>query len=115
MEFLSDNGGAYIAADTRVMARALGLTPINTPVCSQQSNGMAESFVNTFKRDYVARMDLRDAKTVMAQLSAAFEHFNEVHPHSSLNILSPREFRRHQIAQSRQPLAGTRATKQSRR
>ena len=51
LEFLSDNGGAYIAADTRKIARSLGLTPINTPVCSPQSNGMAESFVNTFKRD----------------------------------------------------------------
>ena len=61
-----------IAAETRALARSLGLKPINTPVCSPQSNGMAESFVNTFKRDYVARMDLRDVKTVLAQLSAAF-------------------------------------------
>ena len=81
LEFLSDNGGAYIAADTRALARSLGLQPINTPVCSPQSNGMAESFVNTFKRDYVARMDRRDAQTVLAQLPAAFEHFNEAHPH----------------------------------
>jgi transposase InsO family protein len=102
LEFLTDNGSAYIAADTRAVARSLGLTPINTPVCSPQSNGMAESFVNTFKRDYVARMDLRDAATVLAQLPAAFEHFNEVHPHSSLRMRSPREFRRHQAAQVRQ-------------
>ncbi len=102
LEFLSDNGGAYIAADTRALARSLGLQPINTPVCSPQSNGMAESFVNTFKRDYVARMDLRDAQTVLAQLPAAFEHFNEVHPHSSLKMRSPREFRRQKAAQVRQ-------------
>lgn len=57
---------------------------------------MAESFVNTFRRDYVSRMDLTDAPTVLAQLPAAFEHFNEVHPHSSLKMKSPREFRRHQ-------------------
>jgi putative transposase len=102
LEFLSDNGGAYIAADTRSVARQLGLKPINTPVCSPQSNGMAESFVNTFKRDYVSRMDLTDARTVMAQLPASFEHFNEVHPHSSLRMRSPREFRRHHAAQARQ-------------
>jgi putative transposase len=94
LEFLSDNGGAYIAEDTRRIARALGLKPINTPVCSPQSNGMAESFVNTFRRDYLSRMDLSDAPTVLAQLPAAFEHFNEVHPHSSLKMRSPREFRR---------------------
>lgn len=67
LEFLSDNGGAYIAADTRALARSPGLKPINTPICSPQSNGMAESFVNTFKIDYVARIDLRDARTVLAQ------------------------------------------------
>jgi putative transposase len=102
LEFLSDNGGAYIAHDTRRIARQLGLTPINTPVCSPQSNGMAESFVNTFKRDYVSRMDRTDAATVLAQLQTAFEHFNEVHPHSSLKMKSPREFRRQQAEQMRQ-------------
>lgn len=95
LEFLTDNGGAYIAGDTRAIARAMGLKPVNTPVCSPQSNGMAESFVNTFKRDYVSRMDLANATTVMAQLPAAFEHFNTVHPHSSLKMRSPVEFRQH--------------------
>jgi putative transposase len=96
LEFLTDNGGAYIAHDTRAIARSLGLKPVTTPVCSPQSNGIAESFVNTFKRDYVSRMNLANAKTVMAQLPEAFEHFNNVHPHSSLRMRSPREFRQHQ-------------------
>jgi putative transposase len=101
LQFLTDNGSAYIAHETRRIARSLGLTPVNTPVCSPQSNGMAESFVNTFKRDYVGRMDLSDAPTVLAQLPAAFEHFNEIHPHSSLKMKSPREFRRQRVEQTR--------------
>jgi transposase InsO family protein len=101
LEFLADNGGAYIAHDTRRIARSLGLTPINTPICSPQSNGMAESFVNTFRRDYESRMDLSDARAVLAQLAAAFEHFNEVHPHSSLKMRSPRQFRRQRAEQMR--------------
>ncbi len=101
LQFLTDNGSAYIAHETRRMAKPLGLTPVNTPVCSPQSNGMAESFVNTFKRDYVSRMDLSNARTVLAQLPAAFEHFNEVHPHSSLKMKSPREFRRQRVEQLR--------------
>jgi transposase InsO family protein len=32
-----------------------------------------------------------DAATVLVQLPAAFEHFNEVHPHSSLKMRSPRD------------------------
>ena len=39
----------------------MGLVPRTTPVASPQSNGMAESFVNTFRRDYESRMDLADA------------------------------------------------------
>jgi transposase InsO family protein len=101
LEFLSDNGGAYIATDTKRIARELGLLPIRTPVCSPQSNGMAESFVNTFRRDYLSRMDLRDAATVIGQLPQAFEHFNSVHPHSSLKMMSPREFRHHRQRQAR--------------
>ncbi|MDB5731320.1 MAG: family transposase [Variovorax sp.] len=45
------------------------------------------------------RMDLTDARTVMGQMTAAFEHFNEVHPHSALKMKSPREFRQHRAAQ----------------
>ena len=65
-------GGAYIAHDTRRIARSLGLTPINAPVCSPQGNGMSESCVNTFRRDYESRMDVSDAPTVLAQLAAAY-------------------------------------------
>jgi len=82
VEFLFDDGGADIAAETRQIARQPSLAP-STQLCSPQSNGMAESFVNTFKRDYVSRMDLVDVRTVMAQMAAVFEHYNEVHPHSA--------------------------------
>lgn len=101
LEFLSDNGGAYIAAETRQIARQLGLSPVNTPLCSPQSDGMAESFVNTFERDYLSRMDPADARTVMAQMDAALEHFHEVHPHSALKMKSSREFRQHRAVQQR--------------
>ena len=109
LQFLSDNGNACIAHETRHIAispyrhiaRSLVLMPVNTPVGSPQSNGMAERFANTVKLDYVNRMDLSDARTVLAQLPAAFEHFNEAHPHSSLKMKSPREFRRQRVEQSR--------------
>ena len=52
VEWLSDNGSAYIASDTRDTATALGLRLCFTPVRSPESNGIAEAFVKTFKRDY---------------------------------------------------------------
>jgi putative transposase len=53
IEWLSDNGSPYTARDTRAFARDIGLVPRTTPVSSPQSNGMAEAFVRTLKRDYV--------------------------------------------------------------
>ncbi len=63
-----------------------------TPVRSPQSNGMAEAFVKTFKRDYVRINPTPDAETVMAQLPLWFEHYNNLHPHKALGYQSPREF-----------------------
>lgn len=36
LKFLSDYGAAYMGAETRVLARALGLKPNNTALCSPQ-------------------------------------------------------------------------------
>jgi len=43
-------------------------------------------------------MDLRDARTVLTPSPAAFEYFNEEHPHQLLKMRSPRESRRQQAA-----------------
>ena len=92
VEWLSDNGGAYIAADTADTARALGLTLLFTPVRSPESNGMSESFVKTLKRDYARLAVLPDAETILAKLPGWIEDYCEVHPHSGLKFRSPREF-----------------------
>ena len=68
------------------------LEPRTTPLESPQSNGMAEAFVRTIKRDYVRVSPRPDAETVMRQLPAWIAHYNEVHPHKALGYRSPREF-----------------------
>ena len=92
IEWLSDNGSCYRAHETQRFARQLGLVPCFTPVRSPESNGMAEAFVKSFKRDYVFVHDRPDAKTVLAQLHRWFEDYNESHPHKALRLKSPREF-----------------------
>ena len=95
VEWLSDNGSAYIAKDTLDTATALGLNLCFTPVRSPESNGVAEAFVKTFKRDYARLSILPAAATVIMLLPAWFEDYNDVHPHSGLKFMSPREFLRH--------------------
>ena len=100
VEWLSDNGSCYRAHETVSFAQSIGLVPCFTPVRSPQSNGMAESFVKTFKRDYVYVHDRPDAQSVLAQLPRWFEDYSENHPHKALRMKSPREFIRsvHQSA-----------------
>jgi len=92
IEWLTDNGSCYTAHDTRRFARDAGLVPRTTPVESPQSNGMAEAFVRTLKRDYVRVNPRPNARAVIDQLPSWFNHYNEVHPHSALGYRSPREF-----------------------
>jgi putative transposase len=94
MQWLSDNGPCYTARETVEFGRNLGFDICTTPSYSPESNGMAEAFVKTFKRDYVWCGDLQDARTVMAQLPAWFEDYNERAPHKGLKMRSPREFLR---------------------
>ncbi len=98
IEWLTDNGSAYRAHDTRRFARLLGLEPKRTAVRSPESNGMAESFVKTMKRDYISVMPRPDARTAVQNLAMAFEHYNEWHPHSALGYRSPREYLRRRQA-----------------
>jgi putative transposase len=92
IEWLSDNGSCYVAGSTRSFARELGLEPRTTPLESPQSNGMAEAFVRTIKRDYARVSSCPDARSVMAALPRWFAHDNQLHPHRALGYRSPREF-----------------------
>lgn len=94
IEWLSDNGAPYTAQETRAFGASCGLLVRNTPAYSPESNGMAEAFVKTFKRDYVYLARLSDARSVLVELDEWFRDYNENHPHKGIKMLSPRQFRR---------------------
>jgi transposase InsO family protein len=73
---------------------------LSVPARSSQSNGMAEKFVKTNKRDSEAHMPKPDRVTALRNLAIAFEHYNKQHPHSALKYCSPRAFRRLAVASS---------------
>jgi putative transposase len=92
VQWLSDNGSIFAAHKTIEIALALNLMPCFTPVESPESNGMAEAFVKTFKRDYVRITPIPDAATALALIDNWMEDYNTVHPHSRLGYRSPREY-----------------------
>lgn len=94
IQWLSDNGPCFTANETVEVGRMLGFEVCTTPAYSPESNGMAEAFVKTFKRDYVWFGDLSTARRVMEQLPGWFDDYNENAPHKGLGMLSPRQFRR---------------------
>ncbi|OIN39933.1 transposase [Salmonella enterica subsp. enterica serovar Sarajane] len=94
VQWLTDNGSAYTAHDTRKFAIDLNLEACTTAVSSPQSNGMAGRFVKTMKENYIAFMPKPNVRTTLQNLAAAFNHYNENHPHSALGYHSPGEYRR---------------------
>jgi transposase InsO family protein len=58
VEWLSDNGSAYIAKDTLDTATALGLKLCFTPVRSPEANGIAEAFRQNLQTRLCPTVDL---------------------------------------------------------
>jgi transposase InsO family protein len=104
IKWLSDNGSAYAEHQTRNFAASMGLTVCTTPVQSPESNGMAEDFLKTFKRDYVHVNRLENARVVLEQLPGWFKHYNGGAPHKGLKMRSPREYRKSLKASSECPV-----------
>jgi transposase InsO family protein len=98
IEWLSDNGSIYTSDETRSFGAEIGFVMCTTPPYSPESNGMAESFVKSFKRDYVYLADLWTAADVLRDLQRWFDDYNHVRPHKGLRMLSPVEFRNTQLA-----------------
>jgi putative transposase len=94
IEWLSDRGAIYRAKHTQEFATLIGLKPCFTAAYSPASNGMAEAFVATFKRDYVYVNDCETADWVLERLPEWFADYNTKAPHSALAMRSPMEYRR---------------------
>jgi putative transposase len=93
IEWLTDNGGIFVASETKYFAKEMGFIPCQTPAYSPESNGMSESFVKRFKQDYVYVNDLDCAEEVLRKIASWAEDYNQNHPHKALKMMSPNEFR----------------------
>src|SRR5215469_12152029 len=84
VQWLSDNGSIFATHKTVDIALALNLVPCFTPVESPESNGMAEAFVKTFKRDYVRVNPIPDAATALDLIDRWVEDYNPTSQHPSV-------------------------------
>ena len=76
-----------------MFARQIDLQSVTTPLRSPQSNGIAESFVKTIKRDYAVHMpNLTDKRRCAVCRLPSSTTTSSIR--SALNYRSLREFRR---------------------
>jgi len=92
IQLLSDRGLVYRSPATQQYAKQLNLKSCFTAAYSPYSNGMAEAFVNTIKRDYVYVNDCENSEQTIKDLKTWILDYNENAPHSSLKMQSPRDF-----------------------
>jgi putative transposase len=93
IQWLSDRGSIYRAKSVKDLGKDLNLQCCYTRAYSPESNGMAEAFVKTFKRDYVYQSDCDSAETVLNLLPQWFADYNHIAPHSALGMKSPVEYK----------------------
>lgn len=91
LEAISDNGSPYTAKGTRDFAIQLGQVRCFTLVANPKSNGLAEAFVRTFKRDYAQINLLPNAYSVLGQPGGWSDDYNDNCLHSGLDMRTPSE------------------------
>jgi putative transposase len=92
IEFLSDSGPEYACRKLRALLQDFGMVICRTPRRSPESNGLAEAFFGSFKRDYVYQGELESPETVAQQLPEWIKDYNQIAPHSALGMKSPAQF-----------------------
>lgn len=92
IEFLSDNGPEYASRGLRAFLQDMGMTRCHTPCRSPQSNGLAEAFFGSLKRDYVYQGALETLEDIARQIPGWIQDYNERAPHSALGMSSPAQF-----------------------
>ena len=89
VKWLSDNGSPYATKQTRDFDTQLKMVSCFAPVSGPVSNGIAQAFVQTFKREYVRLNSLPDGCTALGQLGGRFDDYIHNHPHSGLGMCFP--------------------------
>ena len=90
----TDNGPQYISKEFRSAMKLLGIKLEYIQKHTPEDNGDIESFHNSIKTDYIWPNEFRNFNDASIEIEKAFYDYNECRPHSSIDYLPPREFRR---------------------
>ena len=90
----TDNGPQYISREFRNAMKLLGIKLEYIQKHTPEDNGDIESFHNSIKTDYIWPSEFRDLHEASITIGKTFSDYNECRPHSSIDYLPPREFRR---------------------
>ena len=90
----TDSGPQYISKEFRSAMKLLGINLEYIQKHTPEDNGDIESFPNSIKTDYIWPNEFRNFNDASVEIEKAFTDYNECRPHSSIDYLPPREFRR---------------------
>ena len=89
-----DNGPQYIARQFRSSMKLLRISLEYIQKHTPEDNGNIESFHSSLKMDYVWPFEFSDYGEASVAIEKAFKDYNEFRPHSSIDYLPPKEFRK---------------------
>ncbi|WMT49126.1 MAG: integrase core domain-containing protein [Thermoplasmatales archaeon] len=90
----TDNGPQYISREFRESMKLLGIRSEYIQKHTPEDNGDLESFHNSLKTDYIWVNDLETFQDAENLMEYAFNDYNSVRLHSSIEYLPPDEFER---------------------
>jgi transposase InsO family protein len=90
----TDNGPQYVSETFKNTVKILGIRSEYIQKHTPEDNGDIESFHNSLKTDYIWPNDLETFEDAENLMEYAFNDYNSVRPHSSIDYLPPDEFER---------------------
>lgn len=86
---LTDNGANYISRLFKKRAQELGICPHRTRPYRPQTNGKAEAFIKTLKREWAYNRLYTSNNERLDILPMFVDYYNHRRPHTSLDLLPP--------------------------
>ena len=90
----TDNGPQYIAGEFRESMKIMGIGQEYIQKQTPEDNGDIESFHSSLKTDYIWVNDIETFEDAKNLMEYAFNDYNTVRPHSSIDYFPPGEFER---------------------